>query len=134
MALAGEPAKAPHPSRLARGVSAAIIRAVEAGNAANLPEIIRRIVEAYQPLRVYLFGSEARGDGDVDSDLDLAVIVDDDADPENADPRRAAEALWGLERGADVVVFRSRDFDERRTVVASLPWTIVQEGRVVHGG
>ena len=121
-------------SRFSPGASTAIILAVETGNAANLPEIVRRIVEAYQPLRIYLFGSEARGDGDADSDLDLAVIVDDDADPANADPRRAAEALWGLERGADVVVFRSRDFDERRTVVASLPWTIAEEGRVVHGG
>ena len=38
------------------------------GNAAILPEILRRVVDAYRPVQVYLFGSEARGDADADSD------------------------------------------------------------------
>lgn len=102
-------------------------------NATILPEILRRIVAAYHPLRVYLFGSEARGDADADSDLDLAVIVADSAEPQHCTPRRAAEALWGLERGADVVVFKESDFAARCNVVASLPWTITREGRLLHG-
>lgn len=101
------------------------------GNAAILPEILRRIVEAHRPLRVYLFGSEARGDAGVDSDLDLAVIVADTADDQRTSSRTAAEALWGLERGADVVVFRESEFAARRTVVSSLPWTIEREGRLL---
>ncbi len=86
----------------------------------------------YRPEQVYLFGSEARGDADADSDLDLAVVVRDEASAEQASPRRAAEALWGLERGADVVVFRESDFSARRSVVASLPWTIHREGRLLY--
>ena len=103
------------------------------GNAAVLPEIVRRIVDAYRPVRVYLFGSEARGDAGEDSDLDLAVIVRDDAPEHEAAPSIAAGALWGLERGADVVVFRERDFSARRGVVASLPWTIEREGKLLYG-
>ena len=110
------------------------IFAMTSGNAAVLPEILRRIVDAYRPVRVYLFGSEARGEGGDDSDIDLAVIVGDSADQRQSTPRTAAEALWGLERGADVVVFRESEFAARSGVVASLPWTIVREGRLIHGG
>ena len=103
------------------------------GNAAVLPEILRRIVSAYRPVQVYLFGSEARGDANEDSDLDLAVIVRDDATASDAAPVVADEVLWGLERGADVVVLRERDFAARRGVVASLPWTIAREGKLLYG-
>ncbi|MCX5649840.1 MAG: reverse transcriptase domain-containing protein [Planctomycetota bacterium] len=110
------------------------IRPVTSGNASILPEVLRRVVEAYRPVGVYLFGSEARGDAGEDSDIDLAVIVPDDALPERASPRAAAEALWGLDRGADVVVFRESEFAARCSVVASLPWTIRREGRLLYGG
>lgn len=102
-------------------------------NAAVLPEILRRLVSVYQPSRVYLFGSEARGDAGADSDLDLAVVVADSVPAELRSPRRAAEALWGLERGADVIVFTEAEFARRLGVVASLPWTIVREGKLLHG-
>jgi predicted nucleotidyltransferase len=47
-----------------------------------LAEIVRRLVEAYQPERIYLFGSKARGDAGPDSDYDLMVVVPDSAPPE----------------------------------------------------
>lgn len=36
--------------------------------------IVRRLVAAYQPLRVILFGSYATGRADADSDIDLLII------------------------------------------------------------
>ena len=102
------------------------------GNATVLDEVLRRIVDAYAPSQVYLFGSEARGDAGADSDIDLAVVVPDGAEPSRRSSRLAAEALWGLERGADVVVFTRREFDQRSGVVASLPWMILREGRLLH--
>jgi predicted nucleotidyltransferase len=44
-----------------------------------LREIVRRIVDAYHPLRIYIFGSKARGDSGADSDYDLLVVVKDEA-------------------------------------------------------
>ena len=35
-----------------------------------LAEIVRRLAAAYQPERIYLFGSKARGDAGPDSDDD----------------------------------------------------------------
>lgn len=102
------------------------------GNATYLPEILRRLVDAYGPRRIYLFGSEARGDASADSDLDLAIVVEDSADDRRRSARLAAEALWGLDRGADVVVFTESEFNGRVRVTASLPWTIAREGRLLH--
>ena len=40
-----------------------------------LAEIVRRLVEAYHPERIFLFGSWARGDAGPVSDYDLMVVV-----------------------------------------------------------
>ena len=54
-----------------------------------LAEVVRRLAEAYQPERIYLFGSKARGDAGPDSDYDLLVIVPNDAPPERRRSRLA---------------------------------------------
>jgi predicted nucleotidyltransferase len=38
-----------------------------------LGRMVRRLVEVYSPVRIYLFGSKARGDDGTDSDHDLLV-------------------------------------------------------------
>ncbi len=97
-----------------------------------LAEIIRRLVETFQPERIYLFGSKARNDAGTDSDYDLMVIVSDDAKRERRQIRRAYEALRGTGTAADVLVWTSRDFNSRLHLAASLPATIQREGRLVY--
>ena len=60
-----------------------------------LREMVRRLVSAYEPEFVYLFGSKARGDSGPDSDYDLLVIVPDDASPERRRSQLAYRALRG---------------------------------------
>jgi predicted nucleotidyltransferase len=98
-----------------------------------LDEIVRRLVEAYQPLEVYLFGSKARGDSGPDSDYDLLVVVSDNAPPERKRSRLAYDALRGTGRAADVLVCTRSYFEPRRSLRASLPGTVVREGRLLHG-
>ena len=40
-----------------------------------LAEVVRRLVEAYEPERIYLFGSVARGESGPDSDYDLYFSI-----------------------------------------------------------
>ena len=100
---------------------------------AVLAEVVRRLVEAYQPCQIYLFGSKARGDAAPDSDYDLLVVVPDDAPPERRRSRLAYEVLWGTGTGADVLVWPKSGFHRRAHVVASLPATVLREGKLVYG-
>ena len=99
---------------------------------AALAEIVRRLVEAYKPERIYLFGSKARGDAGLDSDYDLMVVVPEDAPPERRRSRLAYEVLWGTGTAADVLVWTRQKFEDRLHVRASLPATVMREGRVVY--
>jgi predicted nucleotidyltransferase len=102
------------------------------GSDRALAEIVRRLVAAYRPERVYLFGSTARGDADQDSDYDLMVVVPDDAPPERRTSALAYTVLRGTGVAADVLVWTRSRFDRRAHVVASLPATILREGRLLH--
>jgi predicted nucleotidyltransferase len=97
-----------------------------------LDEVVRRLVAAYRPERIYLFGSHARGDAGPDSDLDLLVIVPDDADPKRRRSRLAYEVLRGTGVAVDVIVWTRDYFEGRRVVPASLPAAIDREGRLLH--
>jgi len=97
-----------------------------------LAEIVRRLAAAYQPERIYLFGSKARGDAGPDSDYDLLVVAPDDAPPERRDSKLAYEVLWGVEASVDAVVCRSSWFHARTHLKASLPGTVLREGRLLH--
>ena len=97
-----------------------------------LAEVVRRLIAAYKPERIYLFGSVARGDADPDSDYDLLVVVPDDAPPERRRSRLAYEALHGTGTAADVLVCTRSYFDDRRSLKASLPGTVLREGRLLH--
>jgi uncharacterized protein len=96
-------------------------------------EIARRLVEVCQPVRIYLFGSVARGDDGPDSDLDFLVVVPDDAPDEFFRSATLARACLGIPHAADVIPWRQTDFEGRAAyVVASLPATVVREGRLLY--
>jgi predicted nucleotidyltransferase len=97
-----------------------------------LAEIVRRLVAAYDPERIYLFGSKARGDEGPDSDYDLLVVVPDDAPPERRGSDLGYRALRGTGVGVDVVVWTRTRFERRSRVVCSLPATVLREGRLLH--
>ncbi|MBI2939098.1 MAG: nucleotidyltransferase domain-containing protein [Chloroflexi bacterium] len=101
-------------------------------NDPRLAEIVGRLVEAYQPERIYLFGSVARGEAGPDSDYDLLVVVPDVAPPERKRSRLAYEVLRGTGVAADVLVCTHSYFEARRHLKASLPGTILREGRLLH--
>ncbi|MBI5485952.1 MAG: nucleotidyltransferase domain-containing protein [Deltaproteobacteria bacterium] len=58
---------------------------------ARITEIVRRLVACFQPRRVILFGSRARGDDKPRSDIDLAVDA----------PQAGAKALFAFQDSID---------------------------------
>jgi predicted nucleotidyltransferase len=102
------------------------------GEVVLLAGLVERLVDAYQPDRIYLFGSKARGDAGPDSDFDLLIIVPDTAVPDRKNSRLAYESLRGTGTAADVLVLTRSAFESRLHLVASLPATVAREGRLLH--
>src|ERR1035438_6139320 len=71
--------------------------------------ITGRLVEYYHPERIYLFGSEARGDAAPDSDLDFCVVVPDDAPVALLRDGGIYSLLRGMGYPKDIVPWRRRD-------------------------
>lgn len=97
-----------------------------------LAGIVGRLVDAYRPEAIYLFGSIARGDSGPDSDYDLLVVVPDSAEPERQRSRLAYQALRGTGTAADVIVLTRARFNSRVHVRASLPAVVLREGKLLH--
>ena len=95
-----------------------------------LGEVVRRLSEVYHPVRIYLFGSAARGDAGPDSDYDLMVILPDEA-PQHL--RRGNAGYRALRGTADVQVWPQGDFNRQLHLKASFPSTIVREGKLLYG-
>lgn len=97
-----------------------------------LVRIIRLLVTAYEPEQIFLFGSRARGDAGPDSDYDLLLVVPDHAPPERKRSKLAYRVLWGTGTAADVLVWIRSAFDSRVHLAASLPATVIREGKLLH--
>jgi predicted nucleotidyltransferase len=98
-----------------------------------LSDVVRRLSEVYHPLRIYLFGSAARGDAGPDSDYDLMVIVPNEAPQHLRRGSLGYRALRGTGVAADVQVWPQGDFDRQLHLKASFPSTIVREGKLLYG-
>ncbi|MBI3330365.1 MAG: nucleotidyltransferase domain-containing protein [Nitrospinae bacterium] len=97
-----------------------------------LAQIVERLIAAYEPHRIYLFGSKACGDYGPDSDFDLLVVVSDNAPEIRQRSHLAYERLWGTGTAADVLVWTRGRFESRTHLRASLPATILREGRLLY--
>jgi len=97
------------------------------------PELLDRVVAYFNPQRVILFGSAARGEAGPDSDIDLLVIVDDDTPPEKLTWRAGHEATRPYPDPADVFPMRAETFEHDRTIVGTLAAEADTDGIVVFG-
>lgn len=98
----------------------------------ELDEIVARLKRAYDPERIYLFGSRARGDDGPESDFDFLVIVPDDAPRERRGSRLGYQALRGTGVAADILVWTRAYFENRRHLKASLSSTVAAEGQLLY--
>jgi predicted nucleotidyltransferase len=118
-----------------RSLDGIVARSSPAGTMSDpgvLDEIVRRLVHVLKPLRIYLFGSRARGDAREDSDYDILVVVSASNLPGFRRDQIAYRALDGLGVSKEVVVLTEEEFDRRTGVKASLPATVLREGILLH--
>ena len=96
-----------------------------------IPRMVARIVDQFQPLRVILFGSYARGDANVNSDVDLLVVL-----PDTTDKRQSAiairRALADFPVPKDIVVTTPEEIARRGNLIGTLLRPALREGKVLY--
>ena len=97
-----------------------------------LDEIVRRLVSALHPVRVYLFGSHASGTPDRDSDIDLLVVVPDTVPSGREVARAGRKSLWGLRVPVDLVVCTASEMQKWSRVSCNVIHTAVEKGRLLY--
>lgn len=96
-----------------------------------IEEITRRIVEAFSPLRVVMFGSRARGTAKPHSDVDIFVEMESELPPEE----RMVQMLRLFRRrcwAMDILVFTPGEVAAAREMRSSLVNVIDREGKVLY--
>lgn len=100
-------------------------------SAAHLKTAVERLVTAFRPLQIRVFGSYARGEAHPGSDLDLLVVL-----PRVAHKREAAIAmrrvLSDLPVPHDVYVTTPAEIEERGWIVGTLLHEALTDGLVAY--
>jgi HEPN domain-containing protein len=97
-----------------------------------LDEVVGRLVTEFDPLRIMVFGSRARGDGREYSDLDLLVVLPQvgDRQPVETALRRA---VAGAPVGVDVFATDPDEIERTGDSVGSFLYPVLREGEVLYG-
>ena len=108
--------------------------ALETTAPAGLPEVVQRLVDHYQPLKVIPFGSYAWGEPHRDSDVDLFVVKE--SDESFLDRRRSAlEALYDTGHvpfPVDVLVYTPGEIEWRLSLGDPFVGDILRRGRLLY--
>lgn len=86
----------------------------------------------YDPERVYLFGSWARGEEDELSDLDV-VVIKGTALPFFDRLREVARLLPAGTGGVDILVYTPEEFQAMESQGNAFAEMIAEEGRLIYG-
>jgi uncharacterized protein len=99
---------------------------------APLERLVRRVIDAMNPLEVWLFGSRAENRARATSDYDLLVVMPDGTPEADLDPVRAWRLGWDVRVTADIVPCTRSEFDEEKNEVDSLPRAAMLRGRKLY--
>ncbi len=96
-----------------------------------LRDVVNRLVEQFEPGRIILFGSQARGTADDRSDVDLLIICA--VDGKKRDLIVAMDrALKGLGIARDVLIVTPDEYERDRHIPGTVARPASLEGKVLY--
>ena len=105
--------------------------AKESNRKKMIREMVNRIVEHFDPEKIILFGSYARGEAGPESDVDLLVVMPVQGSKREKQLEIRA-LLHGIQLAKDIVVSRPEDFDWRKDIVGTIEYPATKEGKVLY--
>ncbi|MFQ5882543.1 MAG: nucleotidyltransferase domain-containing protein [Candidatus Methylomirabilales bacterium] len=97
----------------------------------QIRSMVARIVKQFDPERIILFGSHARGDAGADSDVDLLVVIPV-AGSKRAKQLEIRLALHEFGIGTDVIVTTPEEFSWRKEVPGTIERPAAREGKILY--
>ena len=98
-----------------------------------LPAVVERVAERFDPLKIIVFGSVARGEANYDSDVDLLVVF---GHVERENKRGLSvdigRALDGIPVPVDIIVTDLDEIRRRGHLVGPILRPALEEGKVVY--
>lgn len=95
-------------------------------------ELLGPVIAFFNPQRVILFGSTARGEAHCDSDIDLLVVLDDDAPVEKLTATAVYQARAEYHAPVDIIPCRASKLYSRARVIGSFAYVALREGVTVY--
>jgi predicted nucleotidyltransferase len=96
-----------------------------------IPGMTDQIVRRFAPMRIILFGSQARGEANTSSDIDLLVVL-----PHITDKRKTAieirRAIASFSVPKDIHVTTPEEISRRGNLVGTLLRTALMEGKTLY--
>lgn len=105
---------------------------LSAAELADLARVIGTLLRAFQPERIYAFGSQARSAPSRHSDIDLLVVVSDTGEYPHRLAQEAYRVVDHYLHPLDIVFMSREEFEWRSKVVTSLPATVLREGKLLY--
>lgn len=93
--------------------------------------ITKRIVSDFNPLRVIMFGSEARGEATAQSDLDFLVVMQE-APNKRQTAIEIRRVLSDLPVCKDIIVTTPEEIARRGRLVGTVLRSALREGKVLY--
>jgi predicted nucleotidyltransferase len=98
----------------------------------EIESITAQLIEKYNPEKIILFGSAARGDASPDSDLDF-LIIKNDTPHKGRDRMIQVSRLIDRNLPADFLVYRTEEVEKRLAMGDPFLEMIMAEGKVLYG-
>jgi predicted nucleotidyltransferase len=97
----------------------------------HIQQMVELIVAQFQPEKIILFGSHARGDDTADSDVDLLIVMPVEGS-KRAKQLEIRAAVHNVRIPKDILVSRPEEFQWRKDIVGTIERPAVSEGRVLY--
>jgi predicted nucleotidyltransferase len=97
----------------------------------TLEQIVERLVALASPVRIILFGSNARGEAQAGSDLDL-IVVEKDVTERFDEALRLDRALSDFMLPIDLIVVSEAELERYGRVPGTVYYRSLNEGQVLY--
>ena len=94
--------------------------------------VVRRLVEAGHPRKIFLFGSYVRGETHRDSDLDVLVVAPDTVENTRQESVRLRSAVRDVHLPLDILVVRESAFEALKDKIGLIYREAVRHGRLAY--